>query len=87
MREGPTRQNESRVNNCLKRLLDRKAIDGKTYNLLRAPINGSRAPLFYGTVKIHKPDNPLKFCTKERKIPKAMNAKQAEKIHKKPLVL
>ena len=60
VQKDPTRRNETRVNNCLKRLLDRKAITKTTYDQLRVPVSGSRPPLFYGTVKIHKPDAPLR---------------------------
>ena len=56
----PTKRNENRVNNGLKRLLNKKAIDTGTYNRLRVSMNGSRPPLFYGSVKIHKPDRPLR---------------------------
>ena len=60
LKRDPTKRNESRVNDGLKRLLNRKAIDKATYNSLRVSLNGSRPPLFYGSVKIHKPDRPLR---------------------------
>ena len=56
----PTRRNEKRVNDGLKRLLDKSAIDKETYNSLRVSTAGTQPPCFYGTVKIHKPDKPLR---------------------------
>ena len=60
IRKDPTKRNESRVNDGLKRLLHQKEIDQATHDHLRVSLNGSRPPLFYGTVKIHKPDRPLR---------------------------
>ena len=56
----PTKRNEYRVNDTLKRLLTRRAIDRVTYDRLRVSVNGSCTPLFYGSVKIHKPERPLR---------------------------
>ena len=55
-----TRRNEKRVNDCWKRQLGKKAIDKETYSRLGVLVGGSRPPLFYGTVKVHKDNYPLR---------------------------
>ena len=56
----PTRRNEKRVNDGLKRLVDKGAVDKETYDKLCVPGCGSQPPRFYGLVKVHKPDRPLR---------------------------
>ena len=56
----PTRRNENRVNDGLKRLLEKQKIDKNTFNSLRVSANGTQLPRFYGTIKIHKPERPLR---------------------------
>ena len=60
LQKDPTRRNENRVNDRLRRLLSKGAIDKNTFQQLRVSVNGSRPPLFYGCVKIHKPERPLR---------------------------
>ena len=60
LKKDPTNRNENRVNNRLKRLVDKKAIDKELYQQLRVPIAGLRPPIFYGAVKIHQPERPLR---------------------------
>ena len=60
LKRDPTTRNEKRVNDCIKRLQDRGAIEQTTAKTLRVPGNGTRPSLFYGSVKIHKADNPLR---------------------------
>ena len=55
-----TARTEKRVNETLKRMSARGEIDNATVMDLRISSNGTRTPLFYGTVKIHKPDFPLR---------------------------
>ena len=56
----PTAKNEKRINDTLKRMAEIGDIDEETVRQLRVPANGTRIPLFYGTVKIHKTDLPLR---------------------------
>ena len=60
LRSDPTKRNENRVNDRLKKLLKDGKISKDTYLRLRVSADGSRTPLFYGTVKVHKPDKPLR---------------------------
>ena len=60
LQKDPTSRIETRVNNTLKKLLQRGEIDKETHALLRVPADGSRSPLFYGSVKLHKPENPIR---------------------------
>ena len=55
----PTAKNEKRINDTLKRMAEIGDIDEETVRQLRVPANGTRIPLFYGTVKIHKTDLPF----------------------------
>ena len=56
----PTAANERRVNDTLKRLKSKGKLDEKTVNNLRVPQNGTRPPMFYGCVKMHKQGAPLR---------------------------
>ena len=56
----PTTRNEKRVNDGLKRLLNKGSIDKDTFDQLRVSTNGTQPPRFYGTVKVHKPQKPLR---------------------------
>ena len=56
----PTAANERRVNDTLKRLKSKGKQDEKTVNNLRVPQNGTRPPMFYGCVKMHKQGAPLR---------------------------
>ena len=56
----PTSKNEKRVNCTLKNLVEKKKINTETYHALRVSTNGTKPPLFYGSVKIHKQDFPLR---------------------------
>ena len=56
----PTRKNEKRVNDMLKNLHASGELDATTASSLRAPLHGTRPPMFYGTVKLHKKDHPLR---------------------------
>ena len=60
IKKDPTSRNENRVNDRLKRLANKGAIDKDTYQQLRVSKEGSRLPKFYGSVKIHKQDLPLR---------------------------
>ena len=56
----PTARTERRVNDTLKRLAEKEEDSASTILTLRVPNKGSRPPLFYGSVKVHKPDFPLR---------------------------
>lgn len=56
----PTNRNERRVNDVLNRLAEKSKIDKTLQKALRVPINGTRPPLFYGSVKTHKDNFPLR---------------------------
>ena len=58
--KNPTTKNEKRINDTLKRLADKRSISKQLHESLRVPINGTRPPLFYGSVKIHKEHFPLR---------------------------
>ena len=58
-RKTPPHRFETRVN-TLKKLLQRGEIDKETHSLLRVPADGSRSPLFYELVNLHKPENPIR---------------------------
>ena len=60
LNKDPTRTNERRVNETLKRLLAKGDIDDKLAARVKVSLNGTRPPLFYGSVKIHKPEKPLR---------------------------
>ena len=60
VRKDPTRKNEKQVNDTLKRLANQGKIDRELEHSLRVPTNGTRPPLFYGVVKIHKEGYPLR---------------------------
>ena len=60
VQKDPTRRNENRVNDKLRQLADSGALDQATVNRLRVPQGGTRPALFYGSVKLHKPDRPLR---------------------------
>ena len=60
VKKNPTSRNEKRVNDCLKRLLEKKAISKATFNQLHVPLNGTRPPMFYGSIKLHKEGYPLR---------------------------
>ena len=55
----PTRSNEKRVNDELKRL-NKEGRMSKTLAALRLQAGESRPPLFYGRVKLHKEGAPLR---------------------------
>ena len=50
----PTNRNEKRVNETLKGVAGKGNISKDLHQTLRVPMNGTRPPLFYGSVKIHK---------------------------------
>ena len=56
----PTNRNEKRVNETLKGLAGEGGISKDLHQTLRVPMNGTRPPLFYGSVKIHKEGFPLR---------------------------
>ena len=56
----PTARNEKRVNDKMKQLLKEKRINESLARRLRVPEKSTRPPLFYGSVKVHKMDNPLR---------------------------
>ena len=59
VKRNPTMKNERKVNNKLK--MSKKGCNSdEVHKRLRAPPNATRTPLFYGNVKIHKPDLPLR---------------------------
>ena len=60
LQRNPTRRNEKRVNDVLKRLADRAKISRELHASLRVPSNGTKPPLFYGSVKVHKDGYPLR---------------------------
>ena len=60
LNKDPTKRNENRVNDRLRRLQKSGAIDQEMFNKLKVSVNGSRTPLFYGSVKVHKADRPLR---------------------------
>ena len=56
----PTSKNEKRVNDLLKKLEKDGAVDKKLLSALRLPVGSSQPPLFYGRVKLHKQDYPIR---------------------------
>ena len=60
VKKNPTARNERRVNDCLKRLLEKKAINKGTFDQLRVPLNGTRPSMFYGSIKLHRDGYPLR---------------------------
>ena len=56
----PTARTERRVNDTLKRLAEKEEDSASTILSLRVPNKGSRPPLFCSSVKVHKPDFPLR---------------------------
>ena len=56
----PTARNEKRVNAKVKELWERKRITSDVAQRLRVPEKSTRPPLFYGSVKVHKKDYPLR---------------------------
>lgn len=56
--ENPMKKLQNAVNNELKKLSDLKLLDRNTYLHLRASTHN--IPLFYGLIKIHKPNNPIR---------------------------
>ena len=60
VKQNPTTKNEKKVNDKLKQLREKNKITEPIYSRLRAPPNATRTPLFYGNVKVHKPEMPLR---------------------------
>ena len=56
----PTRNNDKRVNDVLKRLNKEGRLSKKTLAALKSQVGESRSPLFYGKVKLHKEGAPLR---------------------------
>ena len=56
----PTKKNEKRVNEGLKRLAKNGCISKEKLEKLRLPEGSSCAPLLYGRVKLHKEGHPLR---------------------------
>ena len=54
----PTKKNEKRVNDDLKRLAKNGSINKETLGYLRLTEGSSRVPLLYGRVKLHKDGYP-----------------------------
>ena len=50
----PTRKNERRVNDVLKRLSNKGRLSKKTLATFKLQVGESRSPLFYGRVKLHR---------------------------------
>ena len=56
----PTSRNERVVNDAIKSLLKKGAIDQRLYQRLRTPPGSTKPSLFYGQPKIHKENVPLR---------------------------
>ena len=56
----PTARNEKRVNDKLKQLLRNKCINKELAQQLKVSTTSTHPPLFYGSVKVHKENNPLR---------------------------
>ena len=59
VKTNPTRRNEERVNDVLKRLADKGKISKELHASRRVSADGTKPPLFYGSVKVHKDNYPL----------------------------
>ena len=60
LKKDPTLCNEKRVNDTVKALAHKKAIPAEIARELKVSVNGTRPPLFYGSVKLHKANAPLR---------------------------
>ena len=60
MKHDPTQRTEKRVNETLKKMVDTGNINKETARSLKVSPSGTRTPLFYGTVKTHKINHPLR---------------------------
>ena len=54
----PTSRIEKRINDTLKKMIKENHINDEASRQLLVSTNGTCTPLFYCTVKIHKPDLP-----------------------------
>ena len=59
IQKDPTTRNENRVNDLLRSLLKKGAINEYTQVKLRVSAKSSRTPMFYDRIKLHKPGYPL----------------------------
>ena len=60
LKKDPTIRNEKRVNDTLKELTKKEPNNANIFKSLHVPCNGTKPPLFYGSVKIHKEGHPLR---------------------------
>ena len=61
LKRDPTANTEKRVNDVVKKVAGKVEKDqAQTIAALKVPSKGTRPPLFYGALKIHKPGYPLR---------------------------
>ena len=60
LKKDPTTRNETRINDCLKRLAKADKDNEGIFQCLQVSSNGTAPAMFYGSVKLHKEGYPLR---------------------------